>query len=248
MARVHEALTPVSNSAPATAKITVYQYVNEIDMGGWVLAQESGTKIPLCKYTKVKLLGTKNGRTSFKVMDGPQAGKTASLKVEYAKQYLGNIAPKVGVVDIVVTYGMYEVGWVSTARANQQINQQWASLSVDGVNINVTMNSIWGEPKFYSPIPSGEYMILVPDAPHKGDMTNFYRKAEPSLKHDQVWFPIDFKDRSRFVHVGNVSEGCTTVTDLAKWVDLQEKLISHRSADKKYVGKLIVKGNPRRAK
>lgn len=248
MASVQEVLTPTSNNTPAVANITVYRYVNEVAEDGWVLTLEGASRMPLCKYTKVKLLGTKNGRTSFKVVDGEKAGRTASMTVENAKQYLGAIAPKDGLVEVVIAYGKYEEGWVSKARRDERLDQQWATLSIGGLRANVTMNTNWGTAEQYFPLPPGEYRILVPDVPHRGDMTTFYRESEPSLKHDQVWFPIDFGDRSRYVHVGNVSDGCVTVTDLSKWVDLHEILISHRSADKKYVGKLIVKGKPERAK
>jgi hypothetical protein len=247
MARVQAALTPVTNNAPAVANVRV-RYVNEVSEDGWILALEGASKIPLCKYTKVALGEAKNGRTAFTVLDGAHTGKSLSMSEKNATQYLGTTAPKNKIVDVVVTYGKYEDGWVSNARHGQQIDQQWATLTVDGISVKATMNSIWGPPNNFYPIPPGEYMILVPSFPHNGNMTRFYRSSEPSLNFDQVWFPIDFGDRSRFVHMGNVSEGCTTVVDLAKWVDVHEKLISHRSADKKYVGKLIVKGKPERAK
>lgn len=48
------------------------------------------------------------------------------------------------------------------------------------------------------------------------------------------------------MHVGNLSDGCTTVIDLARWADIHEALISHRSSDGNSVGKLIVKGRPER--
>lgn len=66
----------------------------------------------------------------------------------------------------------------------------------------------------------------------------------PSLHYDQVWFPINYSDNSRYVHVGNVSEGCVTVLDLAKWAAIHEALISHRTIDGRSVGQLVVTGTP----
>jgi hypothetical protein len=97
-------------------------------------------------------------------------------------------------------------------------------------------------------MPAGEYTVLVPDAPHKRDMTRFYRRVAPNLRFDQVWFPIKYGDNSRFIHVGNLSEGCTTVLDLVRWPDVHEALISHRSTDGASVAKLVVKGTPKRSK
>lgn len=239
--------TTQGSRVPVVADI--YRYVNEVGDDGWVNGRlNASTLLPLCKYTKVMLLDTKNVRTSFKVLDGSHAGEILSMSAENAKKYLGTKAPADSMVGVEVIYGKYERDWISVARDDQKLDQQWAKLSVDGSNASATMNTVWGPPNNFTPIPPGEYMILVPDTPHQGNMTTFYRNSEPSLKYDQVWFPIEYGNNSRYVHVGNVSEGCTTVVDLAKWADVHEKLISHRSVDKKYVGKLVVKGKPERAK
>ena len=147
---------------------------------------------------------------------------------------------------IVVTYGKYVQGWVSEARGGQKLDQQMAMLEVAGIRVEVTMNSVWDG--VYTPMPMGEYAVLVPDAPHRQDMTRFYRRVAPGVRFDQVWFPIKYRDNSRFVHVGNLSEGCTTVLDLARWPDIHEALVSHRSADGTSVAKLIVRGTPERAR
>ncbi len=60
-----------------------------------------------------------------------------------------------------------------------------------------------------------------------------------------MWFPIKYGNNSRYVHVGNVSDGCTTVLSLDKWAAIQEALISHRGPDGS-VGIMVVKGEPER--
>jgi hypothetical protein len=170
------------------------------------------------------------------------------LADDNAKEYLGIKAPKQSGLEVVVTYGKYEEGWYSKGK-DQKLNQQWAILTITGGSqVNVTMNSIWGPPDNFTPLPANEYTILLSDSPHNKDMTRFYREVESSLKYDQVWFPVKYGDNSRFVHVGNVSEGCMTVVDLAKWADIHEALISHRASDGKSVGKLIIKGKPEKEK
>jgi hypothetical protein len=63
-----------------------------------------------------------------------------------------------------------------------------------------------------------------------------------------LWFPIVYGNNSRYVHVGNLSDGCTTVVDLALWGEVFEALISHRGKDGQSVGVLVVEGKPAREK
>ncbi len=163
-----------------------------------------------------------------------------------AKIYLGTAAPKIAAAVVTVTYGKYQEGWVSVARRGEKLDQQFANLKVGATTAQVTMNTVWGVQFF--PLPAGSYKIMVPDVPHAGNMTRFYRAVADRLKHDQVWFPIQYGDNSRYVHVGNVSEGCVTVVDLNAWASICQELVSHRSPDGKYVGTLVVTGKPERAK
>ena len=230
------------------ASVAATLYVNQVASDGWLQALDSDgtTRLALCKYTRVKITKITGGRTYFKVEDGSHAGKILSLADANAGQYLGSKAPEGSLAKVTITYTTYTPGWISEARNGEALDQQMASLELGTLKMQVTMNSVWNG-TFY-PLPAGTYTILLPDAPHAGNMTRFYRRTEPSLKHDQVWFPIKFGDNSRYVHVGNLSDGCTTVLDLAQWDDLHEALISHRGPDGKSVGELTVKGKPGRAR
>jgi hypothetical protein len=223
-------------------------FVSKVADDGWVQARaaDSATLVPLAKYTKVVLTESRSGRSYFKVMDGSARGRTLSMSDANAANYLNSKSPQSTPADVVVTYGKYVEGWVSAARGGQALDQQFATLEVGGITAQVTMNSVWDGR--YTPLAAGQYTVLLPDAPHQQGMTRFYRRAEPSLKYDQVWFPIKHGDNSRYIHVGNVSEGCVTVLDLARWADIHEALISHRSADGTSVARLVVKGTPERAR
>lgn len=224
-------------------------YVNKVASDGWLQAKPAtGALVALHKYTKVVLTTPSPGRTHFKVMEGTHAGQVLSLGDANAKEYLGSKAPVQKLAQLKVTYGKYTPGWVSEARGGQQLDQQLATLDAEGVKVQVTMNSVWDPALGFYPIPAGTYTVLLPDVPHKADMTRFYRRVAPDLKYDQVWFPIKFGDNSRYVHVGNVSDGCTTVLDLSRWSDIHEALISHRGPDGKSVGQLVVTGTPERAR
>lgn len=226
-------------------------YVNEVGNDGWLQALDSASKrrTSLFKYTKLTNISSQDGRTSFVVQEGPAKGRTLSLWTENAKRYLGRRSPERSAITVTVEYGKYREKWHSSAR-DEDLNQQMATMTVGTLTVQVTMNSVWGAG--FSPLPAGKYSLLLPDAPHSGAYTRFYRQAAPALVCDQVWFPIQFEKNSRYVHVGNVSEGCVTVLDLAKWSEVHEALISHRMLDRSGtvvgVGTLVVKGTPERAK
>jgi len=222
-------------------------YVNKVAGDGWLqVRQGAGGLMSLTKYTKLRRIESRLGRTFFEVMDGSLRGQVVSLSDAHAAEFVGSKAPDAAPARIVVTYGRYTEGWVSAARGGERLDQQMATLEVAGIRVAVTMNSVWGGK--FTPIPAGQYAVSVPDAPHKQNMTRFYRTLAPGLKFDQVWFPIRYGDNSRFVHVGNLSEGCVTVLDLERWPDIHEALISHRSGDGTIVAQLMVAGNPERAR
>jgi hypothetical protein len=223
-------------------------YVNKVGNDGWLQVRQgsSAANLSLAKYTQLERVESRQGRTSFRVMDGPVRGQVVSLSDANAVEYVGPRAPEQTPARITVRYGSYIEGWVSVARGGQRLDQQMATLEVAGIRVDVTMNSVWDGR--YTPIPPGQYPVLTPDAPHNADMTRFYRRYAPTLKFDQVWFPIRYGDNSRFVHVGNLSEGCVTVLDLARWPDIHEALISHRNGDGTIVAQLSVTGVPERAR
>jgi hypothetical protein len=242
MTTLWQATATTNTQAGSQHRVTVdvARYVNKVDDSGWVrVLDEVGANQVLCEFTKVILIGSKAGRTYFKVADGTNKGKTCSLKDENALIYLGKQAPRQQGATIEVTYGKREV-WYSTVRKTNY-DQQLAEVFVDGVKVLATLNSIWNTPEKYVPIPRGRYKIKIPDYPHDANMTRFYRSAAPDLMFDQVWFPIDFDNESRYVHVGNVSEGCVTILDLTKWTDLYRRIVGCRIPGTNYVGEIVVK-------
>ena len=85
------------------------RYVNEIGSDGWLQARSEVTHalIPLAKYTAVRMVGVRGDRTTFTVVDGPQAGKQMSVTTTNANRYLGTKAPARSLAEIEVTYGAY---------------------------------------------------------------------------------------------------------------------------------------------
>lgn len=221
------------------------RHVNKVPDTGWLRVREepSGTSLFLFKYTRLTHVQERGERTHFKIAEGPYAGRSASLAQANAREYLGSRAPRAVPAQLTVTYGAYQPGWYSEAR-KEKLDQQLAQLEIAGVSASVTMNTIWGAA--FTPLPPGDYNVLLPDVPHKAEMTRFYRHVEPALVFDQVWFPIERGDNSRYVHIGNVSEGCVTLLTLGQWPAIHEALLSHRSADGISVAKMTVTGKPKR--
>lgn len=223
-------------------------YVNRVASDGWLQALDDATKqrIPLSKYTKVAAAKAELGRVKFRVEDGPQRGRALSLSEANASEYLGLKPPTQQLARVTVSYGKYVERWLSVARGGQELSQQMATLSIGSLVVQVTMNSVWNG--LFTPLEPGEYKVLLPDTPHRADMTRFYRNTEPRLQYDQVWFPIQHGDNSRYIHVGNVSDGCATVLDLARWAQVHEALISHRGPDGRSVATMSVLGKPARSR
>ncbi len=216
-------------------------YVNKVAIGGWLdVRLRSGMLVSICEYTKLKMLESSHGRTWFVIQDGWKRGVTASLSDANAKEFLGNKAPMQSGVSVTVTYLQKEQ--LFSRPRKQLLTQQLAKLSVKGIQAQVTLNSI-SVPgtTTYTPLPPGLYKLRTPDNPHPKENTEFYRRnAEPGLKSDQVWFPIEYGDNSRYIHVGHLSHGCVTVMQLEMWNAIYRALIEHRMSGTEYVGQLLI--------
>lgn len=89
-------------------------------------------------------------------------------------------------------------------------------------------------------IPIGTHLIMRPDHPHD-------KSARYVSDGKLVWFPIHVTgedlSRERYVHIGQASNECITITDVKKWGELYRYMISRKqgSLDSNIIGKLIVK-------
>ncbi|WP_318834156.1 hypothetical protein [Burkholderia cepacia] len=244
------AATNTTRGSTREVSADVIRYVNKVDAdSGWLLVGMDDVPRSewksLFKYCKVMLIGSKDGRTYFKILEGESKGRIAFLSGANISEYLGKTAPKQKPIELVMTYGRFDVRWYSKSR-KENMQQQLADGILDGIHFEAAMNSSWGGD--FHPIPPGNYTILLPDFAHRRDYTNQYKAEYQGLSHHQVWFPIAHGNNSRYVHVGNVSEGCVTVVHIKKWASIHEALVSHRGSDGKSVGTLVVKGKPERAR
>lgn len=209
---------------------------------GWLSVQKSDGKLHgLCAWTKVEVYKKARGRTYLKVLEGASTGLVGSLADENARRYLTKRRPIQGEAVLTVSGQRRVSPWRS--RANKaDYGQQMALMTFGRKAVNVTLNTSTVDwISTYTVIPNGEYRLRAPDFPHAQIYTERYRDISPKLRYDRVWFPIEYKDNSRYVHVGNISNGCVTVVDLERWAEVYEYLIQHRTPGGQYVGKLVVK-------
>lgn len=133
---------------------------------------------------------------------------------------------------------------IATSPFKGPLTQQFAELAFDGKTATVTLNRLWDGQ--YTPISKGTHSILAPDYSHASISTAPYADATPGMVGNDVWFPIGLNGSgtgsSRYVHVGNLSEGCVKMYQLERWTALYEYLILHRVAGSagKRIGSLVV--------
>jgi hypothetical protein len=237
-----------SNSTPRSQHdaivTTLYVKLDDATDGWLKVALEDGSYAFLCEYTKVTMVKTAGGRTFFRIADGcsESVGKVASLRDDNAARYLTNKGPTVSTETVQVKYGELAE---EISRFKGRLLQQWAHLTIQGKQITVTLNSVWGTQ--YAPIPPGVHRIMAPDTSHANISTNGYRNAFPGkIKGNNAWFPIELAgtvgNSSRYVHIGHLSEGCVTVHEIEHWNLVYEFLIAHRMphTNGKYVALLEV--------
>ncbi len=215
-------------------------YINKVDKHGWLkVLKASNQNAFLPEYTKLQITESKNRRVYFKVLDGFNAGMLANLQDINASEYLGRKAPLQTPVVINVRYGKEEEVFSDTLHTKPL--QQTATLTVEGVSALITLNTS-KDPRrrLHTPLPPGKYKVGLPLPTHDKDMTSYYRKTQPDLRADQIWFPIEYGNNTRFVHVGNVSHGCVTVMALDKWNAVYQAIISHRVPGTNDVGYIVV--------
>ncbi|ECF3155665.1 hypothetical protein ACVUCS_004507 [Salmonella enterica subsp. enterica] len=223
---------------------------NENDPEGWLKVKlESGGYSFLHENVKLIVLGEKNERIYYSVDSDKLEliGKTISLAKKNAIVCTHKKGPIQESAVLKVKYDGSPVEAVS--RFKGKLVQQFAELSVNGSIIQVTLNSLWPPNFSFSPIDVGKHKIMAPDNSHNVNApTDWYRKAFPpgTIVCNDIWFPIELEgtsgNSSRYIHIGNLSEGCVTVYDVEKWNIVYDYLISHRTPGTKgmYIGELVV--------
>ncbi len=97
----------------------------------------------------------------------------------------------------------------------------YKNISNKDININVNLDSYYGNNIHIneSNIINGTYNIKYPDNSHK-------LAAKYNEEFNYIWFPIEYNSEGRYIHSGQVSNGCVSVSQSGVWKDLCLYLLS----------------------
>ena len=189
------------------------KYTKDADGHGWLIVRyENGTTYPpLPMYTLVETIPSSDGRTKFKILEGKSKDKIASLSD-------GNF--------LIDARGAH-------ASAGQMYYNRIAGQLWYGT---MDRNSPGLACRLYpsNPPPTGTHDLEIPDEVHS--LGSSYLS---SSKYATTWFRIGHSG-DRYLHPGNVSLGCVTVTALDQWTNIYNYLIGRRKGDGRSVGTIQI--------
>ncbi len=88
-------------------------------------------------------------------------------------------------------------------RFNRTTQELW-------VNGRGPYNAFSGHFGSYTQVPQGMHLLQIPDAPHPATRDAYYAYTS----YHKTWFRIG-TEGDRYLHVGEISEGCVTVRAFA---------------------------------
>lgn len=190
------------------------------DNSGWLnvrLGRDGGI-FALPKYLRVDFIKRENGRDFFRIKEGVNRGREASVNARSdSASWLSSDS-----VD-------YHPAVMLTFKKSEKTLQT----PVGNIDANTDATN---------PIANGEHPIHIPDFPH-----GLGRRYTQSASIATVWFFLGTAQRAvqgtndRYLHPGAISEGCVTVTRLSKWNQLCEYLLRSRwNGGNTHVGKIKV--------
>lgn len=196
------------------------KYISNADGKGWLIVKYSdgSTYPPLPQFVRVDFQQTQGDRDYFVIMEGRSATKNASVKLKSdGGSYLvdGDSTISEGLIHYIL----------STGELFYFLGPGW-----------VGPISIITKPS--NPVPVGSHDLEIPDEVH--DSAKSY---ESQSIYACSWFRIGHSG-DRYLHTGEHSDGCATVTDVPKWTDIYNYLIMRRKNDGNSVGVLEVFATP----
>lgn len=188
------------------------KHVTNADGKGWLQVrwQVGGTFPPLPQYLVVEFDRTEGGRDYFRALEGQNTGTNASV----ARRPDGNSY----LADGDPRTGMARVIYDRTAGTLRFGSARPIAATTLASN----------------PPPLGTHDLELPYEAHPGGAA-----YEGQSRFAKTWFRIGHSG-DRFLHPGRVSAGCVTVTEIDRWTDLYEYLITARKGDGRSVGTINI--------
>jgi hypothetical protein len=182
-------------------------YTKDADGHGWLVVkyEDGSTYPPLPYYTLVEQTDFKDERVYFKILNGRSKDKIASLTYENALKYFADAKGQYG------------------EPAKLYFNRTKGLLWYGTNNRNETPLSCRLHPEKLPPI--GLFELEISDEIHPIG-AQYY----DSSKYATTWFRIGHRG-DYYLHPGNISLGCVTVTDLGQWTNVYNYLITRRRGD-----------------
>jgi hypothetical protein len=148
---------------------------------------EGGGEVSLPQFLKVRVQNKKDGREYFEILEGANKGQRANVSVRSdGGSYLVKTA-----------------GHLPTASVRFNRDQQALWYGERG-----PFNAFSGEFDSFTRVPTGLYRLQIPFAPSSETRPEYYRYTD----YHKTWFRLGTDPiGSRFLHVGEISEGCVTV-------------------------------------
>lgn len=180
-----------------------FRFVTDASPAGWLKVKDSsGNVILLPHYLMVQLNETLQSRDYFVIKEGEYEDTLASVMLKPDGSSHLDIALQ-HVVPARLTF---------MTRDNK--------LEISGVGQFAAIV----DPN--NPLQAGTYDLMIPDEPHNGGRV-YMRRA----RHAKTWFKIGAIG-DRYLHPGEMSAGCVTITDLLHWETIYDHLIKSRLSSK----------------
>lgn len=149
---------------------------------------ETGANITLPYGLMVKLTDSSGGRDSFQILEGVHKGKKASVK----KKAAGD------------SYLTASISHDTAGSVRFSLSKQELYFGAQGPYNAFSGGGSAG----FTPVPEGSYPLAIPAFPTAQTRTQY----STWTKYHRMWFRIGTNlSGSRFLHPGEISEGCVTV-------------------------------------
>jgi hypothetical protein len=168
------------------------RYVSKVGRDAWLrIRLDSGGEISLPWYLKVKVTGRTSNRDTFEILEGPYKGQK------------GSVSAKSPTESYLVTGLSHQPG----GKVKFSLGAQKLWFGTKGPIS--AFSGAFSEPgHVYTKVPIGTYKLAIPDAPHAATRDAYYAYTD----YHKTWFRIGIDlSGSRYLHVGEISEGCVTV-------------------------------------
>jgi hypothetical protein len=192
------------------------KYTVGADSSGWLMVRykdNNSTYPPLPQYTKVDLTKTENKRDYFKILEGGNINREASVsRTSAGTSYLTDSSHD-------------PAGKVFYNRKKGELWWGKMDRTKSGIGCKIYPSN---------PPPLGVHDLEIPYEVH--GLGSAYLAISPFAT---TWFRIG-PSGDRFLHPGSVSLGCVTVNEVNEWDGIYAYLIDRRKGDKKSVGTINI--------